>query len=110
MIKEQHQEALAEFKGTWKLVKDLPHAVQEEEEDGSLLTRLAVGEGRLGAAVVERVTRLRQMVKEVSVVMRKDAKTMSILIIGPGYTAQRGFNTSLCDVSGTQCVPILLLV
>lgn len=45
MFEEQHQEALAEFKGAWELAKDLPHAVQEEQEDGSLLARFAVGIG-----------------------------------------------------------------
>lgn len=45
VFKDQHQEALAEFKGAWKLAKDLPHTVQEEQEGRSLLTRLAVGVG-----------------------------------------------------------------
>lgn len=45
VFEEQHQEALAEFKGARKLAKDLPHTVQEEQEDGSLLARLAVGVG-----------------------------------------------------------------
>lgn len=58
MFKEQHQEALAEFKGARKLAKDLPHTVQEEQENRSLLARLAVGVGRLGAALLERMTRL----------------------------------------------------
>lgn len=43
MFKEQHQKALAEFKGAWKLAEDLPHAVQEEQEDRCLLAKLAVG-------------------------------------------------------------------
>lgn len=63
MFKEQHQEALAEFKGAWKLAKDLPHAVQEEQEDRCLLTKLAVGVGRLGAALLELVTRLGWKIK-----------------------------------------------
>lgn len=43
VLKEQHQEGLTELKGAWKLAQDLPHTVQEEQEDGSLLARLAVG-------------------------------------------------------------------
>lgn len=58
VFKEQHQEALTEFKGAGKLAEDLPHTVQEEQEDRSLLARLAIGVGRLGAALLERVTRL----------------------------------------------------
>lgn len=58
MFEEQHQEALAEFKGARKLAKDLPHAVQEEQEGGSLVTRFAVGVGRLGTALLEWVTSL----------------------------------------------------
>lgn len=45
MLKEQHQEALTEFKGAWKLTNNLPHTVQEEQEDRSLLARFAVGVG-----------------------------------------------------------------
>lgn len=69
VFKDQHQEAVAELKGTRELADDLPHTVQEQEEDGGLLARLAVGEGRLGAALVERVTRLGQMVQEVNYVI-----------------------------------------
>lgn len=45
MFKEQHQKALVEFKGAWELAKDLPHAVQEEQEDRRLLAKLAVRVG-----------------------------------------------------------------
>lgn len=45
VLKEKHQEALTEFKGAWKLANNLPHTVQEEQEDRRLLTRLAVGVG-----------------------------------------------------------------
>ena len=55
MLKELHQEVLAEFKGARELPQNLPHAVQEEQEDGGLLARLAVGVGGLGTALLERV-------------------------------------------------------
>lgn len=58
VFKEQHQKALVEFKGAGKLAEDLPHAVQEEQEDWSLLARFDVGVGRLGAALLEWVSRL----------------------------------------------------
>lgn len=56
MFKEQHQEALVEFKGAGKLAKDLPHTVQEEQEDRSLLARLAVRVSWLGTALLKWVT------------------------------------------------------
>lgn len=74
MFEEQHQEALAEFKGARKLAKDLPHAVQEEQEDGGLLARFAVGVGWLSAALAEWVTRLRQKIVGVRRVVRKGFK------------------------------------
>lgn len=45
VFEEQHQEALVELKGAGKLAEDLPHAVQEEQEDWSLLARFDVGVG-----------------------------------------------------------------
>ena len=45
VFKEQHQEALTEFKGAGELAKDLPHTIQEKQEDWSLLARLAIGVG-----------------------------------------------------------------
>lgn len=56
MFEEQHQEALAELEGAGELAKDLPHTVQEEQKDRSLLARLAVGVRRLGTALLEWVT------------------------------------------------------
>lgn len=58
MFEEQHQEALAELEGAGKLAEDLPHAVQEEQEDGSLMARFDVGVGGLGAALLEWVASL----------------------------------------------------
>lgn len=58
MFENQYQETLVEFKGAGKLAKDLPHTVQEEKKDRGLMARLAVGEGRLGTALLERVTSL----------------------------------------------------
>lgn len=45
VFEEQHQEALAELEGAGELAEDLPHAVQEEQEDWSLLARFDVGVG-----------------------------------------------------------------
>lgn len=45
VFEEQHQEALAELEGAGKLAEDLPHAVQEEQEDWSLLARFDVSVG-----------------------------------------------------------------
>lgn len=58
MFEEQHEEGLVELKGAWELAEDLPHTVQEEKKNRRLLARLAVGIGRLGAALLEWVTRL----------------------------------------------------
>lgn len=71
MFKEQHQEALIELKRTGKLPKDLPHAVQEEQKDRSLLPRLAVGIGGLGAAMLERVTCLNRWLKDEDIAITK---------------------------------------
>lgn len=60
MLEEQQQEALIELKGARELAKDLPHTVQEEKENRCLLARLAVAVGRLGAALLEWMTRLGQ--------------------------------------------------
>lgn len=60
MFEEQHEEGFVELKGAWELAEDLPHTVQEEKKNRRLLARLAVGVGGLGAALLERVTRLGQ--------------------------------------------------
>lgn len=45
VFEEQHQKALVELEGAWELAEDLPHTVQEEEENRRLLAKLAVGVG-----------------------------------------------------------------
>ncbi len=106
VLEEQHQEALAEFKGARKLAKDLPHTVQEEQEDGSFLARFAVGVGGLGAAMLERVTRLGHMVKEVRGVTRRNAKNTSIKtikwLLKVTAIAVWKVNISLCEVKSVS--------
>ncbi|KAG7258219.1 hypothetical protein CRUP_036168, partial [Coryphaenoides rupestris] len=42
VLEEEQQETLGELEGAGELPQDLPHAVQEEQEDGGLVARLAV--------------------------------------------------------------------
>lgn len=65
MFEEQHQEALTELEGAGELAEDLPHAVQEQQKDRSLLARLAVGVRRLGTALLEWVTCLGVRIRDV---------------------------------------------
>lgn len=90
VFKEQHQEALTEFKGAWKLAKNLPHTVQEEQEDRRLLARFAVGVGWLGAALLEWVTRLGRGFKEVKRVMRRGQITFNVPLMLYNECYQKG--------------------
>lgn len=79
MFEEQHQEALAELEGARELPEDLPHAVQEEQKDRSLLARLAVGVRRLGAALLKWVTCLGVWIRDVrGVAIRAAEITISL--------------------------------
>ncbi|TRY62502.1 hypothetical protein DNTS_033299 [Danionella cerebrum] len=53
MLEEHHEEALVELEGAGELPQDLPHRVQEEEEDGRFTAELPVGVCRLSTALLE---------------------------------------------------------
>lgn len=60
MFKEHDEEMIVELKRTRELTKNLPDAVQEEQEDGGLPFLLAIWVGRLGTAQLKWVTGLQE--------------------------------------------------
>lgn len=60
---QPQQQHLGEAKRQRELTPQLPHAVQQQQEDRRLLLETGVGVGRAGAALLERVPRLQQKEK-----------------------------------------------
>lgn len=57
---QPQQQRLGEAQRQRELTPQLPHAVQQQQEDGRLLLEAGVGVGGASAALLERVPRLQQ--------------------------------------------------